>query len=291
MVSKELRLIIDRLISERDTLAETLIASERTDRTNPDFQFKKAWGKIKLNNDLPLIVLNEISGIDLFKGIDVIPVDCRGVRCEWTIAGNSDPDVRLLYIHGGAFMFGDLDTHRHLCAQLAEACQCSVLSVDYRLAPGNPYPAALEDCLDAYQWMLANGPSGAGDAKRTFMAGDSAGGNLTLTSMLKLKQLSKTLPHAAIALSPSTDETRSLGSWVTCADSDIMLGDYASGLRKGAGKESVYLQGHDPEDPLVSPLFGELEGLPPLLIQVGETECLRDESVEFARKVKRAGGM
>lgn len=289
MASKELSMILDRLKRERDILADRLKSQEETKGSDSAFKFQKTWGKLQLNIEFPKILFNELQDTDVFKDIEVRKIDVEGLDCEWITASESDPDIRLLYLHGGAFMFGDLDTHRHLCAQLAKVSGCSILSVDYRLAPENPFPAALEDCIKAYMWMQKNSYLGASNARRAFIAGDSAGGTLTLTMLLKLKQLNITLPNAAMTLSASTDETRSNNSWVSRENTDFMLGSFAPALRKGAGKESAYLHGHDPKDPIVSPLFGKLEGLPPLLMQVSDAECLRDDSEEFAKKATKAG--
>lgn len=289
MASKELGFIIDRLMKERERLAQSFAGMEAANADNPEFQFQKVAAKLKLNFDFPRVLVDEMGPKDVFENIKVQPVQADGVDCEWIFEDNADPDARLLYMHGGAFLVGSLDTHRHLYAQIAKATGCAILSVGYRLAPKHPYPAALEDCLHAYLWMLENSPYGAAKAKKAFIAGDSAGGNLTLTTLLKLKQLNKPLPSAAVTLSASTDETRSLDSWVTRVERDPILGDFAPMLRGEAGKKSLYLQGHEPKDPMVSPLFAELNGLPPLLMQAGDAECLRDETEEFAKRAEAAG--
>lgn len=289
MASKELFLIINRLMKEREKLAKLYGKIEAQKGDSPELETQSIMAKLKLNIDLPMILFNESESNKVFEDIKVLPVNCNGVKGEWIIANKSDYGSRLMYIHGGAFLFGDLDTHRHLCAQLAKASGCAILSVEYTLANSKPFPTALNDCINAYLWMLENSPSGAESAKSTFIAGDSAGGNLTLSMLLKLKQLNKSTPTAAVTLSASTDETRSQNSWVTMADLDPVLGDFAQMLREGAGRKSLYIQDHDPRNPMISPIFGDLHGLPPILMQVGELECICSESEEFANKAKLAG--
>jgi monoterpene epsilon-lactone hydrolase len=205
-------------------------------------------------------------------------------RCEWLLPAGGDPDRRLLYIHGGSWMKGGLDSHRTLAARIAEATKCSVLTLDYRLAPEHPFPAGLEDCVTTYLWMRQHGPHGPAAAGRTLIAGDSAGGNLTLASLLALKDRRYPLPDAAIALSPATDFTAGGESIKTRAEQDPIL--TAAGLDNCA---KVYLRGRvERTNPLASPLFGDLAGLPPLLIQVGDAEILLDDSRRFAEVARSA---
>jgi acetyl esterase/lipase len=218
---------------------------------------------------------------------EVRKADAAGVPCEWLLAKGSDPDARLLYVHGGGWTAGGLDSHRPLSARLSAATGCAVLAVDYRLAPEHAFPAGLDDCLAAYGWLRANGPRGAAPAKSLFVAGDSAGGNLTLALLLALKQRGLPLPNAAVPISPATDFTASGESWRTRAAADPILTMGPEGIRLLA---NVYLQGRaQPEDPLASPLFGDFSGLPPLLFHVGDAEVLLDDAVRAAAKAKQAG--
>ncbi len=213
------------------------------------------------------------------------PVLAAGLRCEWLVAPESDPERRLLYIHGGSWMKGGLDSHRTLAARIAEVTASSVLVVDYRLAPEHPFPAGLEDCLAAYDWMREHGPRGRAAARETWIAGDSAGGNLALAALLARKQRGESLPEGAIGLSAVTDFTASGESMLTRAEQDPLLKPDAI-----AFCAKYYLQGRcDLTDPLASPLFGELAGLPPLLLQVGEAEVLLDDSRRFADSAREAG--
>jgi acetyl esterase/lipase len=212
------------------------------------------------------------------------PVVAAGLPGEWLMAPASDPDCRLLYLHGGSWMKGGLDSHRTLAAWIADVSGASVLVVDYRLAPEHPFPAGLEDCLAAYAWMRDHGPRGRGAASEMWIAGDSAGGNLTLASLLALKQRGEELPEGAIALSAVTDFTASGESMRTRAERDPILKPDAL-----AFCAKYYLQGRcDLKDPLASPLFGDLAGLPRLLLQVGEAETLLDDSRRFADAAREA---
>jgi acetyl esterase/lipase len=215
------------------------------------------------------------------------PVRADGVPCEWLLAPGASPDHRLLYIHGGGWTAGGLDSHRPLSARISAASGCAVLAVDYRLAPEHPFPAGLDDCLAAYRWLRDHGPDGAAPARRVFVAGDSAGGNLTLALLLALKQRGLPLPNAAVPISPATDFLGSADSYRTRAARDPILTMGPEGIRLLA---QVYLQGRStPEDPLVSPLYGDFAGLPPLLFHVGDAEVLLDDSTRAAEKARAAG--
>lgn len=215
---------------------------------------------------------------------EVHRVDFGDIECEWLIPAEPAEDARLLYIHGGAWMAGGLDSHRGLASRIAEASGIPTLTLDYRLAPEHPFPAGLEDCLSIYGWMLENGPHGADPCGRALIAGDSAGGNLALASLLALKALPEVMPDAAVVLSPATDFTASGASCETRRDRDPVI-DHG----RSTGFRALYYPGHMPREPLISPLFGDLSELPPLLIQVGDAETLLDDSVMFAAKAKDAG--
>lgn len=218
---------------------------------------------------------------------DATAADVRagGVPAEWLTTATSSTGDRLLYIHGGSWMSGSLEGYRAHAGRLAEVTGCSVLNVGYRLAPEHPFPAGLDDCRTAYRWLLDNGPDGAGAARSVFVAGDSAGGNLTLALLLKLRDGGMPLPAAAVALSPAADLTWSSPSIRERAALDPVL--------RPERIETVvhaYLQRRAAvEDPLVSPLNGNLEGLPPLMLQLGDAEILYDDSVRFADKARSAG--
>ncbi len=213
-------------------------------------------------------------------GVAATPVSADGVPAEWLAAPESDPERVMLYIHGGGFVAGSIRSHRHLAARIARAARMRLLVIEYRLAPAFPYPAALDDCLAAYRWLL----SCKIDPSRMVIAGDSAGGNLTLTTLLGLRQAGDPLPAAAVCLSPVTDLAMKPSLDPALARKDPLL-DPAAGERW----LRAYLAGQDPAQPLVSPLLGDLHGLPPLLIQIGTEEMLYPDATRFAGKARQAG--
>jgi acetyl esterase/lipase len=218
---------------------------------------------------------------------DVRRIDLAGVACEWLLAKGADPDKRLLYIHGGGWTSGSLETHRPLSARISQASGAAVLAVHYRLAPEHPFPAGLDDCVHAYRWLRANGPNGPAPARAIFIAGDSAGGNLTFATLLACKERGLPQPTGAIPLSASTDFAASGESFRTRAAADPILAAAAAGI---PAIGAAYTQGRaDPASPLCSPLNGDLRGLPPLLVQVGDAEVLLDDSTRIAAKAKDAG--
>lgn len=216
------------------------------------------------------------------KDVKLICLKIGEIPCEWVLAPGADPDVRLLYLHGGGWVSGSGGNYLQLAADISVAAKCAVLLPDYRLAPEHPFPAGLEDCIAAHDWLIANGPSGSGPAKATFIAGDSAGGNLTLATLLALRDRKRPLPAGGIALSAATDFTLASESLKTVHDPIISA-------RTMPEFRDRYLGKTDPRNPLASPVFGDYRGLPPLLIQVGEHEMLRDDSVRVAKKALSGG--
>lgn len=205
-----------------------------------------------------------------------------GMRAEWVLAPGADPDLRLLYLHGGGFVSGAGANYLPLAADISAAAGCAVLLPDYRLAPEHPFPAGLEDCVRAYEWLRANGPHGPGDARATVIAGDSAGGSLTLATLLALRDRGRPLPVGGMPLSASTDLT-------LASDSMRTEEDHICSAQAMPEFARLYLGDADPRQPLASPVFGDYTGIPPLLIQVGEHEMLRDDSVRVAAKARAAG--
>lgn len=193
-----------------------------------------------------------------------------GVPCEW-LCGPRDNGWVLLYLHGGAFIVGDPQTHRAITSRLAELGEMRVCVLDYRLAPEHPYPAASDDALAAYQALLAQGLP----AERLAIAGDSAGGNLVLNCALRLRELNLPAPAALVCLSPVTDLTGSV--WHKPVAGDPMISQ--AWLQQGV--DAYCPPGVDRRAPLLSPLQGDLRGLPPLLVQVGEDEHLLSHSLKL----------
>jgi epsilon-lactone hydrolase len=204
-------------------------------------------------------------------------------RGEWVTAAAvsaSEPQV-LFYIHGGGFTAGSAASYRGLSSHLSAATRCRVLAVDYRWAPEEPFPAALDDCVAAYRWLI--GTSGV-PARDVVLAGDSAGGNLVVAMLLALRDAGDPLPAAGVCISPVFDLALTGDSVTSRAARDPMI--LSSSLQKCS---AAYRGDADPRDPLMSPLYGELSRLPPLLLQCGSEEMLRDDSARLAAKAKAAG--
>jgi acetyl esterase/lipase len=206
--------------------------------------------------------------------------DANGVRAEWVRAAGARPDSVVLYLHGGGYIVGSPLSHRHLVAELGRAAEAAALSLDYRLAPEHPFPAAVEDAVTAYAWLLDQGIS----PNRIVIAGDSAGGGLTVATMLLLRDRGIALPAGGVCISPWADLTISAESYKTKADVDPMLNKDQLMMMAAA-----YLAGADPRSPLASPIFADLKGLSPLLIQVGTDEIILDDSLVLAERAKEAG--
>lgn len=209
-------------------------------------------------------------------------VDAGGVPAEWVMAPGADPDLRLLYLHGGGFVSGSPGNYLPLAADLSNAAGCAVLLPDYRLAPEHPFPAAILDCAAAHEWLRHHGPQGAVPARTTLIAGDSAGGGLTLGTLLALRDGGRSLPRAAMPLSACTDLTLASPSLRTEPDP-------ICSARAMPNFVSMYLGSTDPSHPWASPLLADLRGLPPLLLQAGQHEMLRDDSVRLAAKARGDG--
>jgi len=208
------------------------------------------------------------------------PQTINGVPCEWVTLEETDQNRVLLYLHGGGYVFGGPDSHRDIAWRLAEAAGMRVLVADYRLAPENPFPAAVDDATACYRWLLEEGFS----ANEIAIGGDSAGGGLAAATMIQLKNLGLPQPRCGILLSPWLDLTVSGQSVETNAEDDAML--TANALTTMA---KHYLGDWDRKAPLASPLFADLSGLPPILIHVGSTEILLSDSERFTERLNAAG--
>ena len=211
--------------------------------------------------------------------LQVLKVDADEVSAEWETLPGVAEDKVMLYIHGGGWVLGSVYAFRPLTVALGKVTQMRVLSVNYRLAPEHPYPAALQDCMKAYQWLLREGfrPS------NIIIAGDSAGGNLTLTTILNLRDNGIPLPKGAVCFSPHTTfDTFDLSR----GETDPILADAGTFWWVPAylGIENPV----DPRNPLVSPLFGDLQGFPPVLVQATPVEILFEPARQFVEKAKAA---
>jgi acetyl esterase/lipase len=208
-------------------------------------------------------------------------VDLGGVAAERILPPGAGGERHLLYLHGGGFIAGSPAIYRPLAWRIACATGAALLSPDYRLAPEHPFPAALDDAAIAYEWLLGQGIAPG----RIGICGDSAGGGLAFSLLLRLRDTGRPLPGAIAALSPWTDLALSGASLRANAAADPMLD--AAEL---PGVAAAYLAGADPRQPWASPLYGEFGGLPPALIQVGDDEILHDDAVRLAARLEAAGG-
>ncbi|MGN6574031.1 MAG: alpha/beta hydrolase [Pseudolabrys sp.] len=214
------------------------------------------------------------------RGTKTTTVNAGGVPGLMIETPASRPDRHMLYLHGGAYAFGTPQLYRHFTWRMADAARARVLIIDYRLAPEHPYPAGLEDAVTAWRWLIDHGAKPAGMT----MAGDSAGGGLTLATMLKLRDAGAPLPAAAAVMSPWTDLALTAASFRDNAKSDPML--IADDVPRFA---AAYLGGTDARDPYASPLYADVRGLASTLIQAGGDEILRDDGVRMAEKMRAAG--
>ena len=205
--------------------------------------------------------------------VTLSPGTVAGQAVEWTSTPAADANRVLLYLHGGGYVIGSLASHRHLAAELGRACGTRTLAVDYRLAPEHAYPAAVDDALAAYRHLLYQGIKPGHIA----IAGDSAGGGLTVATLLAIKAAGLAQPACGVCISPWVDLEAKGASMDGKSAEDPMV--QRQGLLDWAG---LYLNGADPKSPTAAPIYGDLTGLAPLLIQVGSAETLLDDSIRLA---------
>lgn len=203
-----------------------------------------------------------------------------GVPGEWHDAELGSKETVVLYLHGGGYVLGSPTSHRGLAALMANLAQARVFILDYRLAPETPFPGALDDAVSAYKALLENGEL----PEKIVIAGDSAGGGLTVALMVALKEQGLPLPAAGVCLSPWVDLSFSGDSMQTNAKADSILCKESLAWLGGQ-----YLADQADNDPQASPIFADLSGLPPLLIQVGSDEVLLDDAVRLNKLAKKAG--
>src|SRR5262247_804104 len=207
-------------------------------------------------------------------------VDTACVPAEWVVAPGAESERVLLYLHGGGYVIGSLNTHRDLAGRLSRAAAARVLLIDYRLAPEYPHPAAVEDATTAYRWLLRHGATPA----HTVIAGDSAGGGLTVATLVALRDAGDALPASGVCISPWVD-LEGIGESMTAKASVDPMVQY-QGLVRFA---NLYLGGANPRTPLAAPLYADLHGLPPLFIHVGTAETLLDDATRLAERARMAG--
>jgi monoterpene epsilon-lactone hydrolase len=205
--------------------------------------------------------------------VRVEPVDANGVAAEWTTTPEADPARAILFLHGGGYISGSIDSHRHMIAQAGREARARTLALGYRLAPEHPFPAALDDAIAGYRFLLAQGFA----PRNIAIAGESAGGGLAVATLVSLRDAGAALPACTWCSSPWVDLAMTGDSMTAKAAVDPLIGKaYLTELA------AAYLNGADPLNPLASPLYADLRGLPPILIQVGSAETLLDDAVRLA---------
>ncbi len=213
-------------------------------------------------------------------GVNLQTILIDNLELEWVVASNTEPDRVILYLHGGGYVLGTPRLYHDLAVRLSKASRARVLLVEYRLAPEHPFPAAIEDGLAAYGWLLDNGfkPS------QITIAGESAGGGLAVATTLALRDLNMALPAGIVAISPWADLECSSPSFTERARAEAVI--LPNALVEMA---AMYAGSYDLRHPLISPLYADLRGLPPLLIQVGSQEVLLDDALRLAARARAAG--
>jgi epsilon-lactone hydrolase len=226
-------------------------------------------------------------GLEMLASLTPIAPDVKvekttveGIPAEWVAAPNAVEDRVFLYLHGGAYILGNCNTHRGITAKLSRSTYSKVLLPEYRLAPENPFPAAIEDAVQAYRWLVSSGYK----PKQIIIGGDSAGGGLTLSTLLSLKEAGDELPALTVLLSPWTDLEGTGESMETRAEADPWLKPEAS-----RATPVLYIGDLDRRTPLVSPIYADLDGLPPMLVHVGNDEILLSDSVRLVDRARAAG--
>ncbi len=202
------------------------------------------------------------------------PVSANGVRAEWLSTPGASHDAAILYLHGGGYVIGSLDSHRHLVAEAGREAGCWALALDYRLAPEHPFPAAVDDALAGYRYLLGRGIRPG----RITIAGDSAGGGLVVAAMVAIRDAGLPQPGCGWCISPWVDMEAVGDTMTSKAEADPTV--QKAGILDMA---RLYLNGADPRSPLAAPLYADLAGLAPLLIQVGACETLLDDALRLAK--------
>lgn len=267
----------------------TILTLEFQERFNPSLRSRLAYPLLMLNKPTNPHTIAEVrqhthrmlSRLRIPPGTGFQPVTAGSVPAEWVTPAQQHSKGVLLYLHGGGYVAGSPAAYRGLVSYLAAAGNIRALSVDYRLAPEHPFPAAVEDATAAYRWLVTNGSA----PHDVIIAGDSAGGGLALALLMALRNAGDPLPAGAILLSPWTDLA---GTGISIFARDkvdpVLSWAYLDNLA------AAYCGDHDRRDPLISPLYGDLSGLPPLLIQAGGKEILLHDATRLADRVIAAGG-
>ena len=240
---------------------------------------KAVWNKLSEIGTIEFRhAVDALASLPLPKGIFREVENMNGVRVERFTASNTNQNI-VIYFHGGGYIFGSSPIMANLISGIANSTQSELFAVDYRLAPENPWPAAIDDGYSVYQDLLHNGKN----PQNIIFLGDSAGGNLCLMLLLKIKSQNMPYPAGAVTISPWVDLSNTGESFKRNAPYDYVT--------KAACEiaSTQFVNGNDPKSPMISPLYSDVSGLPNLLIQAGECEVLIDQITEFAKKTKEAG--
>lgn len=245
----------------------------------------KYWMSPKFNATSP--VQKQRIALESFAKLSLLPRKTRiehlsvgSLKAEWISVGNTFEDCAILYLHGGAYNIGSLNTHRELAARISKASNASALLVDYRLAPEHAHPAAVDDVVMAYHWLTNNGYA----PENIAIAGDSSGGGLAVASLVSLRDLGAQLPAAVVCISPWTDLAMTGESLKTKIDADPFI--TPAWLQSMARH---YVADSDSRTPLISPIYADLHALPPMFVQVGSDEILLSDSTRLAERARDAG--
>ncbi len=258
MVSLRMRLVIGQLRKNKDKPKELSVTAYRQ-------------GMDSLASSIPIIP----------ESIEVTPDHAGSIPLEWISHKDTHHDSVVFYLHGGGYIAGQLELSRFFVSQFVMKTKIPFLLIDYKLAPENPFPAALNDALSVYEWITEKKRI---LPKRILFFGESAGGGLVLSTLVKLRDERKDLPAAAVCLSPWTDLAGTGDTMITKAEIDPILS-----MEEMAFLVKQYIGEHDPMNPLISPLYADLHGLPPLFIQVGTSEMILDDSVRLSEKAENEG--
>ncbi len=254
----------------------------------PSQEFKQileVWAKP--NENAKLSIAEQRAGMEAAtatlptaEGVSFEKLMIDKMAAEWIIPLETTDDTVILYFHGGGHCVGSIATHRSLVSFMAKFTKVKALMIDYRLSPENPFPAAVEDGVSAFRFLLGQGVS----PSSIVISGDSAGGNLTMATLLDLKDKGDPMPAAAVVLSPWVDMEGIGKSMETNAAIDPFI--QKDTILSCA---DMYLNGINPRTQLAAPIYADLSGLPPLLIQVGSAETLLDDAIRLSEKAKEAG--
>lgn len=221
--------------------------------------------------------------------ISLTAADANGVLGEWTVLPGADPNRRLLYVHGGGYVLGSIGTHRRLVADICRAAGCVALSLDYRLAPEHVFPAAVDDAIAGLEYIWANGPVEVGEANAVFVGGDSAGGGLMLATLIAARERGVRMPTGGIGLSPWADLAAGPDELSAFGREDPTIPDNTTAITASQGWASMYAGDADRNNPLLSPVFADFEGICPLLLQAGSVELICRDTERVAARAREAG--